>query len=309
MNAVVFAYHNVGVRCLKTLLARGMQVNLVVTHPDDPLETRWFERVADVATEAGIPLAYVDEAVESALIARITALAPDYLFSFYFRRMLPDALLSTARIAALNMHGSLLPKYRGRAPVNWAVLHGETETGATLHFMAAKPDAGDIVAQQAVPILPDDTAREVFDKVTVAAEIALWNVLPQLMQGVVPRRPNDLSCGSYFGGRRPDDGRIDWTWPTQAIYNLIRAVAPPYPGAFFDLGGKRLVIARARMARPELAVLLPATAAPGLHLAGAKTLAKGGDGGIIHLLELWNADHPGTALNTRQISELAGHQP
>ncbi|MGA8009456.1 MAG: formyltransferase [Thiomonas sp.] len=306
MNAVVFAYHNVGVRCLKTLLARGVQVQLVVTHPDSPTETLWFDSVATVATEAGIPVAYVDEAVDDALIARVAALAPDYLFSFYFRRMLPASLLGSARIAALNMHGSLLPKFRGRVPVNWAVLHGEFETGATLHVMEVKPDAGDIVAQQAVPILPDDTAKDVFDKLTVAAEIALWNVLPQLLRGELPRRANDLAAGSYFGGRKPEDGRIDWTQPAQAVYNLMRAVAPPYPGAFFDLGGQRLIVARARMARPELAATLDNSAAVGLHLAGGELLAKAGDGGVIHILELWTADHPGQPLSALHISELAG---
>ena len=309
MKAVVFAYHNVGVRCLKTLLARGMQVQLVVTHPDSPTETIWFDSVANVAAEADIPVAYVDEAVDDALIARTAALAPDYLFSFYFRRMLPGPLLAAARIAALNLHGSLLPKYRGRVPVNWAVLHGEAETGASLHIMEAKPDAGDLVAQQAVPILPDDTAKDVFDKVTVAAEIALWAVLPQLLRGQVPRSPNDLAAGSYFGGRKPEDGRIDWAQPAQAIYNLIRAVAPPYPGAFFDLGGQRFIIARARLARPELAAQIAAPAPVGPHLAGEQILAKAGDGGVIHILELWAADRPGQPLSTQHFSSLAGTQP
>ncbi len=101
--------------------------------------------------------------------------------------MLPVALLALARHGAYNMHGSLLPKYRGRVPVNWAVLHGETETGATLHEMAAKPDAGAIIAQTAVPILPDDTAHEVFGKLTVAAEQTLWNALPAILAGQVRR--------------------------------------------------------------------------------------------------------------------------
>ena len=308
MNAVVFAYHNVGVRCLKTLLARGVQVQLVVTHPDSPTETLWFDRVADVAAEAGIPVAYVDDAVDETLIDRVMAAAPDYLFSFYFRRMLPARLLAAARIAALNMHGSLLPKYRGRVPVNWAVLHGETETGATLHVMEAKPDAGDIVAQQAVPILPDDTAKDVFDKLTVAAEIALWNVLPQLLRGDVPRRSNDLSAGSYFGGRKPEDGRIDWTQPTQTVYNLIRAVAPPYPGAFFDHLSRRFIVARARIAPPALCAKIDGINAVGLHIADGQLLARTGDGGALHIVELWDADRPGAALGKLQISELATQQ-
>ncbi|WP_031405527.1 formyltransferase [Thiomonas sp. FB-Cd] len=309
MRAVVFAYHNVGVRCLRTLLARGMQVDLVVTHPDDPAEAQWFDSVAAVAREHGILVEFVDQTIAPAVLERVKRLEPDYVFSFYFRRMLPVELLQAARVAALNMHGSLLPKYRGRAPVNWAVLHGEAETGATLHIMQAKPDAGDIVAQQAVPILPDDTAKDVFDKVTVAAEIALWGVLPQLQRGVVPRQRNDLAQGSYFGGRKPEDGCIDWHRHAQAIYNLIRAVAPPYPGAFFSVSGHRLIVARARLAQPEIAALLPAASTLGLHVAGGHALGKSGDGGIVHLLELWDANQPGIALNTRQISELAGHTP
>ena len=309
MRAVVFAYHNVGARALRTLLAGGMQVELVLTHPDDPGETIWFESVAAVAAEHGIPVALVDLSVPPELQARVAAIHPDYLFSFYFRRMLPPALLATARIAALNMHGSLLPKYRGRVPVNWAVLHGERETGATLHVMEAKPDAGDIVAQQAVPILPDDTAKDVFDKVTVAAEIALWSVLPQLMRGQLPRRPNPLAQGSYFGGRKPEDGRLDWTRPAAELYNLIRAVAPPYPGAFFESRGRRLVVARARLARPEIAALLSESCGLGLHAAAGKLLARAGDGGVIHILELWDAGFPGTPLSPQQVSELAAHLP
>jgi methionyl-tRNA formyltransferase len=111
------------------------------------------------------------------------------------------------------MHGSLLPRYRGRAPVNWAVLHGERETGATLHYMTEKPDAGDIVAQTTVPILPDDTAREVFDKVTLAAEITLDSALPALRGDRA--RIHKAAQASCFGGRKPEDGTIDWFRPAK----------------------------------------------------------------------------------------------
>ncbi len=209
-RAVVFAYHDVGARCLRVLHAHGIDVPLVVTHADDPDETQWFERVADVADDLALPWIAPVDVNASESVNRIATLAPDFLFSFYCRQMLKAPLLALAPRGALNMHGSLLPKYRGRAPVNWAVLHGERRTGATLHYMADKPDAGDIVAQQAVPILPDDTAREVFDKVTVAAEICLDAVLPALIAGTAPRYPNDIAHGSYFGRRTPADGRIDW---------------------------------------------------------------------------------------------------
>ena len=247
-TAVVFAYHNVGARCLRTLLARGIDVALVVTHEDDPNERIWFASVAKIAAEHGIATIAPLDPNAADVVARVRALAPDFVFSFYYRSMLGRPILDAAKRGALNMHGSLLPKYRGRVPVNWAIIHGETETGATLHYMTDKPDNGDIVAQQRVPILPDDTAHEVFDKVTVAAEIALYDVLPALIDGTAPRTPQNLALGRYFGGRRPEDGRIDWTKSAADVHNLVRAVAPPYPGAFTDTPVGRLVVNRTRVA-------------------------------------------------------------
>jgi methionyl-tRNA formyltransferase len=244
-RAVVFAYHNVGVRCLKVLLAGGVDVALVVTHQDSAQENIWFESVISVCEAEGIPYITPPDAKSPELLAQVTAAKPDLMFSFYYRHMLPASLLAVA--PAYNMHGSLLPQYRGRAPTNWAVLHGATETGATLHEMTVKPDAGAIVDQTAVPILPDDTAFEVFGKVTVAAEQTLWRVLPALLDGTAPRIHNDLTQGGYFGGRTPEDGRIDWSQPARQVYNLHRAVAPPYPGAFTELGGHTYVIERARL--------------------------------------------------------------
>ncbi|WP_114810753.1 formyltransferase [Paraburkholderia kururiensis] len=282
-RAVVFAYHNVGVRCLQVLLARGVDVALVVTHEDNPAENIWFGSVASVAAEHGVPTITPADPKSAELRAAVSAARPDFIFSFYYRHMLPADLLALAARGAYNMHGSLLPKYRGRVPVNWAVLNGETETGATLHEMAAKPDAGAIVAQTPVPILPDDTAAQVFDKVTVAAEQTLWRVLPALLAGEAPHLPNDLAHGSYFGGRKPEDGRIDFTKPAREVYNLIRAVAPPYPGAFTDLDGQRFVIARARLAPPGAA---PADLPPGLAVSDNALLAICGDGRAIAVHEL-----------------------
>ena len=246
-SAVVFAYHNVGVRCLRVLLARGIRMSLVVTHRDSPQENIWFGSVAQTAAEHEIPCIVPDDPNLPETVARIGALQPDFIFSFYYRSMLKAPLLAIPPRGALNMHGSLLPRYRGRVPVNWAIVHGETETGATLHYMTEKPDNGDIVAQMAVPILPDDTASEVFDKVTVAGEVTLYDALPALINGTAPRIRQDLSKGGYFGGRKPEDGRIDWTLPATQIHNLVRAVAPPYPGAFSDTNAGRLVVERTRV--------------------------------------------------------------
>jgi methionyl-tRNA formyltransferase len=282
-RAVVFAYHNVGVRCLKVLLAGGVDVALVVTHQDSATENIWFESVQSVCETEGIPFITPDDPKSPEVLAQIQAAKPDLMFSFYYRHMLPQAILDVA--PAYNMHGSLLPEYRGRAPTNWAVLHGATQTGASLHEMTIKPDAGAIVAQQAVPILPDDTAFEVFGKVTVAAELALYKVLPALLAGTAPRTPNDLTKGGYFGGRKPEDGRIDWSQPAQQVYNLHRAVAPPYPGAFTDAGPRRYVIERARPYRGDLSALA-AGLSPGLAVVGDTILGVCGDGRalIIHSL-------------------------
>lgn len=233
-KAVVFAYHDVGVRCLRVLLESGVQVPLVVTHRDDPAERVWFESVAALARSRGIETLLSQDLSAQALQAKVAKASPDFIFSFYYRHMLPPELLALARRGAFNMHGSLLPKYRGRAPVNWAVLKGETETGATLHAMVAKPDAGDIVDQEAVPIGEDDLAADVMRKVARAAETIMKRSIPALLAGTVRLRPQDLARGSYFGSRKPEDGRIDWTKSAREIHNLVRAVAPPYPGAFTD---------------------------------------------------------------------------
>ena len=245
-RAVVFAYHTVGVRCLSVLLAGGVEIALVVTHQDDPLEEVWFESVEALARRHAIAVITPADPNTPEVLAQIAACAPDFLFSFYYRRMLGPALLALAPRGALNMHGSLLPRYRGRAPVNWAVIRGERETGASLHYMTAKPDQGDVVARQRVPILPDDTAIEVFQKVSWAAELVLEQQLPALLDGCAPREMQDLGAGNYCGGRRPEDGRIDWSQPLWSVHNLIRGVAPPYPGAFTTLDGHPARILRSQ---------------------------------------------------------------
>jgi methionyl-tRNA formyltransferase len=285
MRAVAFAYSDVGDRCLRVLRAGGVEVPLVVTHRDRPGERVWFERVADTATELGLPFVFGDDPTDPALQEAVAAARPELIFSFYFRSLLPPAFLELAPRGAFNMHGSLLPKYRGRAPTNWAVLCGESETGATLHEMVAQADAGRIVDQQSVPILPDDTGRQVFAKVTVAAEQVLWRSLPEIVAGTIRFRPNDIASGSYFGRRTPEDGRIDWSLPAARVYDLIRAVAPPYPGAFTDVAGVRMVVGAARLL-PHEPDPAPPPGPPGLHVRQGRIVGVCGDGKQIAIQEL-----------------------
>lgn len=299
-SAIVFAYHQVGVRCLRVLLDAGIDVRLVVTHRDAPGETLWFDSVAALAQQRGLRCITPGDPAAPTLLDAARGAAPDFLFSFYYRHMLGTELLGVPRRGAFNLHGSLLPAYRGRAPVNWAVLRGERETGATLHVMEAKPDSGPIVDQCAVPILIDDTAREVFDKVVVAAEIVLARSLPGLVAGHAPRRPQKLSEGSYFGGRRPEDGCIPAAAPGLQIHHLVRAVSPPYPGAFFRARGHRIAIHRT--------LPLPSAAGePGktfrLVASGDALLLVGADGQPLRVLE---AALDGTPLGPARLVEVFG---
>ena len=287
MHAVVFAYHDVGVNCLKALLSAGVQVDLVVTHEDDPHENVWFGSVAKLCADQNIPCITPNANELVKLVPKLQAIAPDYIFSFYYRHMIPVKILACAKITALNMHGSLLPKYRGRAPVNWAILHGELETGATLHVMEIKPDAGDIVGQAAVSIGPDETATEVFGKVSWAAVTVIQQVLPELIQGRVPRTPNELQKGSYFGGRKPADGKIHWHQTAQQVHNLVRAVAPPYPGAFTDHQGITMMVARTSLKGPfPTSLNLEAT---GIQVVDNRVFGICGDRQAVEILEWFPA--------------------
>ena len=287
MHAVVFAYHDVGVNCLKALLSAGIQIDLVVTHQDDPNENVWFGSVAKLCEEKKIPYITPNANQLMDLVPQIQKLAPDYLFSFYYRHMISAELLACAKIAALNMHGSLLPKYRGRAPVNWAILHGETETGATLHIMEVKPDAGDIVGQSAVSIGPNETATQVFGKVSQAAVAVMNQVLPDLVQGHIPRKTNNLAQGSYFGGRQPADGEILWHQTAQQVHNLVRAVAPPYPGAFTDWQGQRRIVARTSLEGPFPGQL--DLQAPGIQVVDTQVFGVCGDQRAVAILDWFPA--------------------
>ncbi len=274
MRAVVFAYHNMGILGIRALLGHRFEIPMVLSHEDDPAEERWFGSVAAVCRDLGIPVHVPKNVNEPPWPERIRDARPDLLFSFYYRSILGREILGIPRLCALNLHGSLLPKYRGRAPVNWVLVQGETETGVTLHVMEEKPDAGDIVGQVPVPIAFEDTARTLFGKMEEAAARLLDDLLPRIAAGEIPRRRNEIERGSYFGGRKPEDGRIDWSRPAVEIYNLVRAVTRPYPGAFSSLAGEKCMV---WWARPLPAGTTGEPLAPGmLAVAGGSSFLLAG---------------------------------
>jgi UDP-4-amino-4-deoxy-L-arabinose formyltransferase / UDP-glucuronic acid dehydrogenase (UDP-4-keto-hexauronic acid decarboxylating) len=260
MRAIVFAYHNMGIIGIRSLLAHGFDIPMVFSHADDPRENRWFGSVTDLCHGLGIAVHLPEDVNSPPWPSLCREARPDFLFSFYYRSLLGREVLSSARLCAFNLHGSLLPRYRGRAPVNWVLVKGETETGVTLHVMDERADAGDIVGQLRVPIAFEDTALTLYGKMEVAAGQLLNETLPRIVTGEIPRRPNEVSQGSYFGGRKPEDGRIDWKRPALEIYNLIRAVSRPYPGAFSFLKGEKCLI---WWARPFSMGGFPSSAGPG----------------------------------------------
>lgn len=239
MKAVVFAYHNIGCEGIQALLDNGIEIQSVFTHTDNPAENTWFRSVAELASSKGIELNAPADPNHPLWIERIRKMKPDFIFSFYYRNMLGKELLAIPKKGAINLHGSLLPKYRGRCPINWAVLNGEKEAGVTLHYMTEKPDAGDILAQEKFAIGPDDTALDVHQKAAKAAAVLLKKALPKLKKGTLKGIPQDQEKSTYYGGRKPADGVIDFTKSATEIRNLVRAVTRPYPGAFAFLGEKK----------------------------------------------------------------------
>ncbi len=241
MKTVVLAYNNIGCAGITALLKHGYDIAAVFTHRDDPHENVWFDSVAELAARHNLPVYAPDNINHPLWIEKIRKLAPDIIFSFYYRNMVKAEILDLAPRGGLNLHGSLLPAYRGRCPLNWVLVNGEKETGVTLHYMTPRPDDGDIVGQVRIPMADDDTALTLSHKATRAAAELLDTCLPQIKAGTAPRQPQDAARASYFGGRKPADGEVPWGGTSRAVRNLVRAVARPWPGAFSYLGNRQCI--------------------------------------------------------------------
>jgi UDP-4-amino-4-deoxy-L-arabinose formyltransferase/UDP-glucuronic acid dehydrogenase (UDP-4-keto-hexauronic acid decarboxylating) len=259
MKAIVLAYHNIGCVGIEALLRNGFEISAVFTHKDDPGEDIWFDSVAELAASRGMPVFAPEDINHPIWVQRIRELGPDIIFSFYYRNMVGPAILEIPPAGCLNLHGSLLPRYRGRCPINWVLVKGEKETGVTLHYMTPRPDDGDIVCQRKTKILDDDTAKSLHEKAVKESSIMLDEILPRIMEGNAPRKPQDHSKETYFGGRCPEDGEIDWTATATEIRNLVRAVARPYPGAFGYVGDRKCMLWRVTQVSLSNQELTPGT--------------------------------------------------
>jgi methionyl-tRNA formyltransferase len=284
-----FGYSQVGHDCLSLLLGRGDNVIGVITHEDNPAEKIWFRTPAIAAAKKGVPVFTPERVGTPEWMERIAALQPDLILSVYYRNMIGMKVLNLAPLGAFNLHGSLLPKYRGRAPINWAVLHGESRIGMTLHRMVKAPDAGNIVDQEGVAIGPRDTAEEAFRKVLPCAQKVLSRQIGALLAGRAPERPQDEAQATYFGGRKPEDGRIDWRQSARRIFNLIRAVTDPYPGAFTEVGESRLMV---WWAEPDSAAVEGRSGQPGEILSLSPFVVATGEGAIELARTEWRGAPP-----------------
>ncbi len=312
-----FGYSQVGHDCLDLLLTRGDNVVSLITHEDNPAEKIWFQTPAVAARRHGVTVRTPPGVNTPEWIEKLTALRPDLILSVYYRHMISSKILGLARLGAFNMHGSLLPKYRGRAPINWAVLHGEPRIGMTLHRMVKAADAGPIVDQEGVDLGPRDTAEEAFRKALPCARRILERQIDALLAGHVRETPQDETQATYFSGRKPEDGRIDWSRPSRQIFNLIRAVTDPYPGAFTDVGPARLMVwwaepespAARRLVGPPLVggpIGMASSASPtvsrpkpGTILSFAPLVVATGDGALELTRTEWRGTAPSLAVGER----------
>lgn len=288
-SAVVFAYSAVGYECLKELINGGINVKAVYTHKDNPDEKLWFSSVRELAVKNNIPVYEAEDPLKEA--TRINEMKPDLIFSFYYRLIIPETILKLASLGAFNMHGSLLPRYRGRACVNWAVLNGETETGMTLHRMTARADRGEIIGQESVSIGPNETAHEVFLKLIPAACLLLRSHLPAIINGKAKGIEQDEGQASYFGRRRPEDGLLNWNKPARQLHNLVRAVTHPFPGAFTFFNGKKIYVWRTAISE----IKASAGTLPGTVISSMPFIVATGEGALTIL----NAQPDGEAELTK----------
>ncbi len=233
-TAIVCAYSPVGTSALEGLLDTGIRVLGLYTYAQAADEA-WFTAPAAVAERHGIPLHFEPNFNTDTVYERIRDQAPDLLLSFYFREMIQGRFLDLPRLGAFNLHGSLLPAYRGRAPLNWVLVKGERETGITLHAMTPKPDDGHIIAQARLPIAWDETALSLTWRAAEAGRALVRETVPRLVEGTAPRiDQKTLGPSTYFGGRKPADSRLDFGMAVSEAFNQIRAVADPWPNAFLE---------------------------------------------------------------------------
>ncbi|MCR4420028.1 MAG: methionyl-tRNA formyltransferase [Clostridia bacterium] len=229
---------------LRALLASRHRVLAAITQPDRPKGRGRLPQappVKELAREAGLEVRQPESLKDPDFLAWLEGLAPEALVVVAYGRILPRALLELPSRGCINLHASLLPRYRGAAPIHWAIINGERETGVTTMFVTPELDAGDIILQEAVEIGARETAGQLHDRLAVLGAELLVKTLDLLGEGRAPRRPQDPASATYAPPLRPEDERIDWTRPALAVYNRVRGLNP-WPGAYGQWRERRVKI-------------------------------------------------------------------
>src|SRR5580704_13964008 len=232
----------------RRLIQRGDNiVGFVTLIPESMQKMSGATDLTGLAENAGIPMLRIKNINSPEAMDWIRALEPDVILVIGWTQLLKDELLRMPKLACLGFHASLLPKYRGRAPINWALIHGETVTGNSMITLEPEADTGDVVAQRAIPITDEDDCNTLYQKVGQTEVEMLEEVLPQLQRGIVPRSKQDNSIATVMPKRRPEDGLVDWSRTTRELYNWVRALTEPYPGAFTFVNGEKVLLWKAQM--------------------------------------------------------------
>jgi len=235
-----------GYELLRALVARGtIPVEVFCLEEDAHEQERWSPLIAEMCEQHGIP-AQTTKRIRAEDSRRIVEeLRPDLVVALGWRTMIPMDVVRCAPLGCVGVHDSLLPRYRGFAPTNWAIINGEAESGVTLFHLAEGVDEGDVVDQRRIPVGERWSAWDLYRHVVTESVAVVIENLDALLAGTAARRPQDHSLATYGCSRTPDDGEIDWSAPTAVVDRLVRGLAPPYPGAFTFLGGDRIVVAAA----------------------------------------------------------------
>ncbi|MGH7520170.1 MAG: methionyl-tRNA formyltransferase [Gemmatimonadales bacterium] len=297
-------FHAEGLAALQALLAAGAPIAAVLTlKPELAAKRSGGVDYAPVCSQYGVPLYHIAGINEPEAMQILSALSPDVIFVIGWHQIVRPPVMALARLGLIGAHASFLPHNRGSAPINWAIMRGERETGNTLMWLAEGVDEGDIIAQRAFPITPYDTCATLYGQVAATNREMLLEVLPQLMAGERPGRPQERGTEPVLRRRRPADGRITWDCPAGMVYDFVRALARPYPGAFSVLDGKQWWIWEAALPPDRGPV-----GSPGEVLGPVQSPAQSACGqlvacgsGAVVLLEA--EDDAGTKLRGQQLSE------
>ena len=298
-------FHAEGLPALEALLSSGAPIQAVLTlEPQLASKRSGSVDYGLLCERFRVPLYHVANINDPAALQILCALGPDVVFVIGWHQIVRPTALKTARVGMVGAHAALLPHNRGSAPINWALIRGERQTGNSLIWLAEDVDAGRIIDQTVIPITAYDTCATLYEQVALSNREMLLRLVPRLLAGERPGRPQPHTGERVLPRRRPADGRLDWSRPSQAVYDFVRALTRPYPGAFSWLDGRRWWIWQAALLPPGL----PAAAAPGEILGPVVSPVPEACGklvacseGAVVLLELEAED--GTVLKGHALAE------